>query len=413
MALTAQTLSVAPDGTHLRGADGAPFFYLGDTAWEMLHRLDREETRAYLSLRAAQGFNVIQTVVLAELDGLRVPNAYGEVPLVDLDPAQPNPAYFRHVDFAVRLADSLGIYLGLLPTWGDKFNLEWGVGPEVFTPANARAFGAYLGERYGERNVIWILGGDRNVRDDEDRDIVNAMAEGLREAVGTRQLLSYHPQGGNKSTDFFPDAKWIDFHMFQTGHGRYDDPANRDFVRETRAADPTRPVINGEPAYEDHPVNWRPVNGWFDDFDARQAAYWSTLSGAAGHTFGNHNLWQMWSPEHEPVSVARTPWREALRYPGAYQIGHLGQLMTDAGFAGLTPALEFLVAPPNSGGRVATAARTPHAPRGVHAVRRRARGAGRPRPRGRLLVVVRPPLRSRASVLARTHGRGLGRRPAR
>ena len=28
-----------------------------------------------------------------------------------------------------------GLHVGLLPTWGDKFNKKWGTGPEIFTPA--------------------------------------------------------------------------------------------------------------------------------------------------------------------------------------------------------------------------------------------------------------------------------------
>jgi hypothetical protein len=32
--------------------DGAPFFYLGDTAWELFHRLNREEADQYLENRA-------------------------------------------------------------------------------------------------------------------------------------------------------------------------------------------------------------------------------------------------------------------------------------------------------------------------------------------------------------------------
>jgi len=65
------------------------FFYLGDTAWELFHRLNREEAVRYLDARAAQGFTVIQAVALAELDGITVPNAYGDLPLLDRDPASP------------------------------------------------------------------------------------------------------------------------------------------------------------------------------------------------------------------------------------------------------------------------------------------------------------------------------------
>jgi len=36
--------------------DGRPFFYLGDTGWELFHRLNREDAVRYLQSRAGQGF---------------------------------------------------------------------------------------------------------------------------------------------------------------------------------------------------------------------------------------------------------------------------------------------------------------------------------------------------------------------
>ena len=57
--------------------DGTPFFYLGDTAWELFHRLTFDEAEHYLRDRAAKGFTVIQAVALAELDGLHTPNMRG------------------------------------------------------------------------------------------------------------------------------------------------------------------------------------------------------------------------------------------------------------------------------------------------------------------------------------------------
>ena len=108
--------------------DGHPFFWLGDTAWELFHRLNREDAERYLARRAEQRFTVIQAVALAEFDGLGEANAYGEVPLRNNDPTQPNDAYFAHVDWVVAKANSLGLYIGFLPTWGDKWNKKWGPG---------------------------------------------------------------------------------------------------------------------------------------------------------------------------------------------------------------------------------------------------------------------------------------------
>src|SRR3954452_7231976 len=91
-------LKVSENRRFLVKEDGSPFFYLGDTAWELFHRLDREEAERYLKDRAAKGFTVIQAVVLAELDGLHSPNPYGHTPLEGDDPARPVEDYFKHVD---------------------------------------------------------------------------------------------------------------------------------------------------------------------------------------------------------------------------------------------------------------------------------------------------------------------------
>src|SRR5688500_10665924 len=142
-------LKVSDNHRYLVRENGKPFFYLGDTAWELFHRLNREEADRYLKDRADKGFTVIQAVVLAELDGLRDPNPYGHVPLLNEDPTKPNEEYFKHVDYIVNKAEQLGLYIGMLPTWGDKvFKNTWGTGPEIFNLQNARVFGEYVGRRY-------------------------------------------------------------------------------------------------------------------------------------------------------------------------------------------------------------------------------------------------------------------------
>jgi hypothetical protein len=119
-----------------------------------------------LKNRADKGFTVIQAVALAELDGLNDPNPYGHRPLLNNDPTTPDVKdgahndYWDHVDYIVKKANALGLYIGFLPTWGDKYNKKWGVGPEIFTPNNAEVYGAWLGKRYKDAtNIIWILGG--------------------------------------------------------------------------------------------------------------------------------------------------------------------------------------------------------------------------------------------------------------
>ena len=52
-------LTVSSNGRFIEHADGTPFFWLGDTGWLLLSRLDRDEAAAYLDDRRAKGFNVI------------------------------------------------------------------------------------------------------------------------------------------------------------------------------------------------------------------------------------------------------------------------------------------------------------------------------------------------------------------
>src|SRR5262249_33809919 len=104
-ATIAPKLKVTENHRYLQYENGKSFFYLGDTAWELFHRLNREDATRYLTNRAQKGFTVIQAVVLAQLGGLTVPNPYGDLPLINGNPAQPNEAYFRHVDFIVNKAE--------------------------------------------------------------------------------------------------------------------------------------------------------------------------------------------------------------------------------------------------------------------------------------------------------------------
>src|SRR5215510_4195176 len=246
-------LKISENRRFLVTADGLPFFWLGDTAWELFHRLDRTDADRYLKKRAGQRFTVIQAVVLAEFDGLTEPNAYGHTPLSNNDPTQPTEAYFADVDWILARANALGLYVGVLPTWGDKWNRKWGAGPEIFTAANARSYGEWLGRRYKDAGVIWILGGDRPIESDGQRDIIRALAHGLRAGDGGAHLITFHPPGCNGSSTWFHDEEWLDFNMRQNGHGTEFTPCYAG-TRADYDRTPVKPVIDGEPTYEDHPI---------------------------------------------------------------------------------------------------------------------------------------------------------------
>jgi hypothetical protein len=85
-------------------------------------------------------------------------------------------------------------------------------------------------------------------------------------------------------------------------------------------------------------------------YDVRQAAYWSMLAGACGHTYGNNNVWQMWAPGRKPRIGACTPWEEALDHPGAFQMGILRRLFEARSFHKLVPDAGLVRDGPRTGG---------------------------------------------------------------
>ena len=336
-------LQVSTDGRYLEHKDGTPFRYIGDTAWELFHRLNDQEVEKYLENRRAKGFTVIQAVILAELDGLNTPDAYGETPLIDNTILKPNEKYYKRIDKIIRMAESKGLYIGLLPTWGDKVDKQWGKGPEIFNPMYAGLYGTWLGRRYKKYiNIIWINGGDR-WGGDGNYPIWEALGKALKKA-DKNHLITFHPSGEHSSGEWFHNNDWLDFNMAQTGHCQRNYEIYERLVVNDYHRTPAKPCMDGEPRYENHPVCWKPDSmGWFDDADVRQALYWDLFSGSCGHTYGCHDIWQMKTPEHEPVGLARGNWETSLDLPGAFDLIHARRLMDRFDWNSCRPAQELII----------------------------------------------------------------------
>lgn len=341
---TLPQLKISDNHRFLVTERGAPFFWLGDTAWELFHRLGREDADRYLTDRSQKGFTVIQAVALAEMDGLNETNVYGHLPLNNHDPLHPNEEYFKHVDWIVARANAKGLYIGMLPTWGDKWNKAWGAGPEIFTPENAAVYGEWLGCRYRGAGLIWILGGDRPVENDHHREILRALAGGLRKGDNGVHLITFHPAGGGGSASSFHNEPWLDFNMRQNGHaaeftGHYD----QTLVDYNRT--PAKPVIDAEPLYEGHPISFDAKKfGHSVAADVRRPLYWDLFSGACGHTYGHHSIWQMWAAGRAPVNDPLMSWSEALEQPGAGQMQHAKNLLLSRPFLTRLPDDSVIVA---------------------------------------------------------------------
>lgn len=317
---------VSANGRYFTTQDGEPFFYLADTPWTLFKRLNHEDVDVYCRNRVAKGFTVIQAYVLR---GLRETNLYGALPLTDRDPARPNEAFFENVDYVVNKANELGLVVGAVTCWGEYVR---GIrtDQQVFNTSNAFVYGRFLGDRYKDNAVMWLLGGDRSPFDSLGKDIWCAMAKGLREGSRGNNLISYHGWGhweSPSSSFWFHNEDWLDFNTIQSGHGWA--ISNYDFVTHDYNMKPVKPTLDMEARYENLPDYRTGTRKRMDAHQAREAMYWAVLAGAAGHGYGCNDIWQFYDEAESPyivddtelASYPTTNWHEAMDFEGAFGVG--------------------------------------------------------------------------------------------
>jgi len=235
------------------------------------------------------------------------------------------------------------MFIGFLPTWGRYWHDRVRGDQPLFTPENAEAYGRWLGARYKDRAVVWILGGDRPIAGARQKEVLRGMARGLRRGDGGVHLFTFHPPGANGSSTWLHDEPWLDFNMRQNGHvkeytGHYD-KTRTDYDRR-----PIKPVLDGEPLYEDHPNAFNAKQlGHSLACDVRRPLYWDLFGGAFGHTYGHHSVWQMWAPGRPPINGPLMPWHEAIDQPGAGQMQHARRLLESRPFLTRVPDDSLIV----------------------------------------------------------------------
>jgi len=132
--------------------------------------------------------------------------------------------------------------------------------------------------------------------------------------------------------------------MHQTGHGLADQVKSWARIAKDYDRTPVKPVIDGEPLYEDHPLAFRSRdNGYSFDAHVRQRAYWDVFSGAAGHAYGNHAVWQMYAPSRKPVNGPLFYWTEAIHRPGANQMRYVRALVESRPYLSRVPDQSLVV----------------------------------------------------------------------
>lgn len=151
---------VSKSGTHLEHADGTPFFWLGDTAWNGALLSKPDDWNKYLADRVAKKFTAIQFVTTQWRSAPG--NLEGEVAFIGTEKIQINPAFFKRMDARFDALNKQGLLAVPVLLWairGDE-NPGW------YLPEDqAILLEKYLVARYGAHHVVWIPAGDTTYRE--------------------------------------------------------------------------------------------------------------------------------------------------------------------------------------------------------------------------------------------------------
>lgn len=339
-------LRVAADGRHFEHADGTPFFWLGDTWWMGLCERLRwpDEFQTLVDDRREKGFNIVQIVA-----GL-----YPDMPAFDPrgrneagfpweeDYARIRPEYFDMADRRMFELVENGMTPCVVGAWG--YHLPW-MGAE-----RMKKHWRYVMARWGALPVVWCVAGEINLPwylekgfphgGEAQTKAWQEIIEYVRTINGFGRLVTAHPTGlpPMSARMLYPKPGLLDFDMLQTGHGgREVFGPTRDALAKSLALSPKAPVLNSEVCYE-------ALNGTIRDDVVRLMFWTNVLGGAAGHTYGANGVWQLnrkdaaYGASPHGGNYGTIPWDEAMKLPGAEQLGRAKKLLEGADWRRLTPA---------------------------------------------------------------------------
>jgi hypothetical protein len=321
-----QKLRVSSNNRFLVKEDGSPFFLLADSAW-FLPKVSDQDVSQYMADRAALGFTATMISVKYHKDIIY----NGNDPFLNDNTDTPNATFWEHMDFIVDEAAQHNMYVGFTLMWAE----DW---VRLVNGDTQRAYrlGKYIGQRYSTRNnIYWIVSGEYDDARGVSLAVYDAAAQGLKVGDGGIHLMTMHPGPVQTTSVYYQSSSWLSFNMLQSGHledseaGGY--PENYTLVSSDYGRTPTKPVIEGEPCYEELP--------WISVSCGRRRAYWAVFAGAFGHTFGNEEIEIMWVPGDGNTGFGDPHhyWKESLSSPGATQMIHLRNLMESRSFLNRIP----------------------------------------------------------------------------
>lgn len=358
-------IKLSKNKKYLIHQDTTPFFYLADTWWYGVTKRAKwpYPFKDLVQDRKKKGFSVIQLVIgvppETEMFSENAKNSGGWVFKKDWSI---NQKYFEEADKKITYLVEQGLVPCIVGGWG--FHID------IAGVENIKKLWQEIIKRYSRLPVIFCLCGEvdgfllpieqkMNTQSSDSKNIkkvfkflpgrVFLLLRKIKNKILQKVMIGYfgylrkkrlerweciaeyiksidkynrplfvHTTPRFLAGELFGHPKWLDIDSIQSGHEK----DNINFmVNSILKASAKRMIIDLEPWYEG-------LRDVFDDSDIRYAFWACILSGAKGHAYGAHGLWQMSKKgENYLGHWGASDWKKALRFQGAVQLGKAAKLL--------------------------------------------------------------------------------------
>jgi len=346
-------LSLSFDHSYLV-KNGKPFFWLADTWWYgATSRMKWPESfKTLVRDRKRKGFTVIQIVVgyPPEID-LSSKNARNSGGAPFDNEGKVNSKYFDEVDKKIKYLVENGLVPCIVGGWGNHI--------DILGVDKIKKLWQEIISRYSHYPVVFCLCGELDLPDlastnttegspySYAKKFVSILPNPLRKrAINAgrkikmllssqkresklknriekwqevarfikitdphKRLVTAHVSQKSTADSILGHPNWLDIDSIQSGHGKDRIPFMVEAILNSK-----KMIINLEPWYEG-------ILGNFNDYNQRVAFWLCVLSGAKGHSYGAHGIWQMADNDNFMKHWGNSDWKKSINFPGALQLG--------------------------------------------------------------------------------------------